>query len=101
MTPKIRSRCFQKATLLLPTGFADGEARYRKAPAEVCASERKASRPADGTAAAGCSVLLVVAGEPPTPGAKVLVVGREFELKTVSECRSLDGEVVAWRCTAL
>jgi len=101
MTLKIRSRCFKKAALLLPTGFADGEARYRTVSAEVCVSERRASRPTDGTAAAGHSVLLVVAGEPPTPGAKVLVAGREFELKTVSECRNLEGEVVAWRCTAL
>lgn len=88
----------ERVILKVPSGFSDGEPQYREIPGAALKLESYTGVLKSGSVNDE-TVFLIKSEESPRPGWIVVDgAGVERELYSVKECRSLDGEVVAFRC---
>lgn len=88
-----------KLTLKIPSGFSDGVTLYRELPVSALMRESYTLSGSYGDIDDG-TVLLLKSSETPYPGCIVVdSAGTERELRSVKVCRSLDGLLIAYRCT--
>ena len=88
----------ERVILKVPSGFSDGETQYREIPGAALKLENY-TKTANGVEVNDETVFLIKAEEMPCPGWIVVdSAGVERELHSVKVCRSLDGDVAAFRC---
>lgn len=88
----------ERVILKVPSGFSDGDTQYREIPGTALKLENYTGVAKSGTVNDE-TVFLIKSAETPCPGWIVVdSAGVERELHSVKVCRSLDGDVAAFRC---
>ncbi|MDD5697432.1 MAG: hypothetical protein PHH77_02345 [Victivallaceae bacterium] len=98
----LEDRLQEPVSLRVPTGnFTDGEAEYTEYSGYALITDftrRDLSR--YGSIKNGKIFLLRCAAEP-LPGSRMIHQGQTYDLKDITVCRDLDGQIECYRCVVM